>query len=366
MSKHTLPGRITSYLRRLSAEYKSDPTKSVEVDLLTHCRARVEEETDYDNWNGGTYGHDVWLYVPLQILARIGLRNLEPTQQSLLDDLNLLARSTPSEYFRAVQLEEIDEEDFGYQIASPISAHPALQPDKVDFWRPGLVRLFISHRDTDKRAAKQLAASLERYGVSCFVAHDTITPMSEWRKEIMKGLETMEAMLVFLTDAFEASTFTNQEIGYALGASKPIISLKLESRDPPGFISHEQALRGKINDPDSCARALYPLLAKAIGNPARMNDGLVSAFASSSSFDETRDRFETMSETIDKLEEHHVSTIVSAYRTNDQLHNSIYLNNNRDRLRKYLSRAAGRQFEISGTEIKEIRSRRSDEREIPF
>ena len=34
------------------------------------------------------------------------------------------------------------------------------------------------------------------------VAHDTIAPMTEWRLEIMRGLETMEVMLVFLTDDF--------------------------------------------------------------------------------------------------------------------------------------------------------------------
>ena len=69
--------------------------------------------------------------------------------------------------------------------------------------------------------ARRLGDALCAYGISPFVAHDTIVPMKTWQLEIEKGLETMEVMLAFLTDDFHQSTWTNQEIGYALGKSVP-------------------------------------------------------------------------------------------------------------------------------------------------
>jgi hypothetical protein len=366
VSKHFLPSKLPSYLRRLAAEYANDPQRKLELEVVSTCRARVEAETEYDNWNGGTYGHDVWLYLPLELLGRIGLRNLNETRQALLDDLKLLSQSVPNEFFSQIHLEEIDEEDFGFQIAQPASSRPAINPESVAFWKTGLVRLFISHRDTHKAKANQLARALEKFGISCFVAHDTIKPMSEWRKEIMKGLETMEAMLVFLTDDFADSVFTNQEVGFAIGANKPIISLKLERKDPPGFISHEQALRGDMNDPVGTAKSLYPLISKAIGNADRLNDGLIAAFASAANFDEARDRFDLLAANIDKLEQFQLEAIVSAYEINDQLHNSIYLNNNHDRLKRYLERATGRKFEVGSGRIKEIAKRKLQNDDLPF
>jgi hypothetical protein len=366
LSDFLLPKKLTSYLRRLLAEYRADPAKTLQRDLVLNCRARTEVETDHDNWNGGCDGHDVWLYLPLDLLARIGLKKLDVTAQSLREDLQLLAQNVPNEYFHRIHLEEIDEGDFGCQMARPISFHPTTHPQAVSFWKTGLVRLFISHKDKHKAKANSLARALEEFGISCFVAHDTIKPMSEWRKEIMKGLETMEAMLVFLTDDFQDSTFTNQEIGFALGANKPIISLKLGQKDPPGFISHEQALRGDIDEPVDCANALYPVISQAIGNPDRLNGGLISGFVSASNFDAARDRFDLLASAVTKLTPSQVETIISAYEANDQLHNSIYLNNNSERLKRYLERATSRKFDFKAGQIREVKKTSLQEDDIPF
>ena len=128
-----------------------------------------------------------------------------------------------------------------------------MNPDNLSIWRPGLGRIFISHRDKHKAEARELADALEEYGFSSFVAHETIPANEEWRKVIVAGLETMEIMVVFLTDDFHESIWTNQEVGHALGRGVPIISLKLGRLDPPGFISHVQALRGSIQQPITAA-----------------------------------------------------------------------------------------------------------------
>jgi TIR domain len=112
---------------------------------------------------------------------------------------------------------------------------------------------------------------LETYGVSAFVAHDTIEPMSTWQREIEKGLETMEIMLAFITDDFHESSWTNQEIGYALGKDIPVIPVKLEGRDPDGFIGATQAVKGRLEQPSACVKKIYEILcdkARAEGTPS--------------------------------------------------------------------------------------------------
>src|SRR3546814_14055124 len=104
----------------------------------------------------------------------------------------------------------------------------------------------------------------------------------------MKGLETMEVMLVYLTDDFSDSIWTNQELGFALGKAVPIISLKLGRKDPPGFISHEQALRGHMESPVEAAKGLYPLIAKAVNRQERLNEALINSFAMAPDFTEAK------------------------------------------------------------------------------
>jgi hypothetical protein len=69
-SKHYLPSKIGSYFRRLSLEYaRTDHTRLLEI--ITAARVQVIEETSYDNWNGGTYEHDVILFLPAEIVGEL-------------------------------------------------------------------------------------------------------------------------------------------------------------------------------------------------------------------------------------------------------------------------------------------------------
>lgn len=363
---HYLPTKIGSYLLRLHAEYAARE-RALEMEIVTSCRARVIEETDFDNYDGGTHGHDARLYLPLHVLAKVGIKQQDKVAEAICSDLNDLARQVPNEYFRAVQLELNDENDPEYQAAIPFSQKQPANPDTLPFWKPGMVRLFISHRDTHKVDANELASALEPYGISSFVAHDTIQPMSEWRKEIMRGLETMEVMLLFLTDDFQDSIWTMQEVGYALGADRPIISLKLGKKDPPGFVSHEQAQRGNKDKPVEAASALYPLIAKALGQRERLQAALVASFVAAPDWGDARSRFDRLNGGVEKLSEKELTAIIDGFYRNDQLHNATYLTHGgHRRLRGFLERTTGKEFEIQGRRIKEVVAQSENLDDIPF
>jgi hypothetical protein len=164
----------------------------------------------------------------------------------------------------------------------------------------------------------------------------------------------MEVLLAFITDDFEGSVWTMQEVGYALGKGIPVVSLKLESKDPPGFISDRQALRGSLADLESSAQDMFTILGEAVGRKDRIQTALVAAFVASRDFIEARDRFNAMQRLIEKLTDAEVSMIVDGYYRNNQLYRSEYLDNKNHRLVRFLDAATDEEFTIEGRTIKEV------------
>lgn len=161
----------------------------------------------------------------------------------------------------------------------------------------------------------------------------------------------MEIMLAFVTDDLHDSVWTNQEIGFALGRSIPIVSLKMQDQDPSGFIGKLQALKCHYADVVSAAPDIYEILADKLGNRKRLQTSLIRAFVSSPNFRETRSRFDRMVNVVSELSEAEISDIVTGFRENDQLHNAIYLNNEYQRIRKFLKAATVKEYIIDGKNI---------------
>lgn len=161
-----LPTKLPSYLLRLNLTY--DRSGSVlERDLIAACRFAVDEDATYDNWNGGTHGHNVIMF-PLDELTKVDINDQARVGQGICEHLNMLAQGVENEFFNAVYLELEDENDPRFQRAVAYSSKPLVNPDKLSIWKPGLGRVFISHRDKHKAAARQLADALEAYGMSSF------------------------------------------------------------------------------------------------------------------------------------------------------------------------------------------------------
>ena len=106
----------------------------------------------------------------------------------------------------------------------------------------GKKRVFLSHKAKDRAKVSGIKKVLEKENASCFVAHDDISPGSQWQNEIVKALNTMDIFIGFVTDEFHQGSWTDQEIGYAYRRDVPRIFVKLENVDPKGFMSTEQAL----------------------------------------------------------------------------------------------------------------------------
>jgi hypothetical protein len=356
---------ICKYLKRLELEYsRTNHTRLLKV--ITEARVEVIEETFYDNWNGGTYTHDVILHLPPFTIGELSLDSQKELGAEICKDLNKCAGPVNNESFWSVHLELADEKDPGYQRSVNLTDQRQTDPDTLSFWKAGHLRLFVSHRDQHKVLARHLGDALSEYGISAFVAHDTIVPMKTWQLEIEKGLETMEVMLAFVTDDFHESTWTNQEVGYALGKSVPIISVKFGTKSPEGFIGSKQALKADLDRPEESAFTIYKLLVDEVGEK-RLRENLITAFCESADFDETKRRFDRLTTAISTLSSGEIKLIQNVFASNSQLHNAYHLSYY-SRLTNFMKRCTGQEFEIVAKDLvlKNQSSKKVPDDEIPF
>ena len=103
---------------------------------------------------------------------------------------------------------------------------------------------FLSHHHLDKLLAGDIRKLLETKGFAAFVAHEDITPSDEWEEAIRTHLHSCTALIAVVTENFANSSFTNQEVGIALEAGKPVIPIAfgVSGGNLPGFLKSKQAV----------------------------------------------------------------------------------------------------------------------------
>lgn len=355
--------KIIPALRRLRLHYQNKEEHGL-VSLIEASNIYIEPETAYDNWNGGIDGHDVFLFVPFEMMGLLDLDNEDAIFQRIKEDLGKATPEIQGEFISSLYIKANDSSDHKSQAAIPFTAKPRATPSSTGLWRENALRLFISHRDTHKALANELAESLGPFGVSAFVAHDAIKPMKKWRNEILNGLLTMEVMLVLLTDDCHESVWTNQEIGFALGKGIPIIVLKVGATDPKGFIEEYQAQIVSNESMYDTAPLIQKTLINEIGQKGRLKEILIEAFIASTSYMDANASLERLTQTVDHLTDKEFLKIVKGYAENDQLHGCIMLHNRGNWFKRYLESATGKKLIFQTNKILEAPEDNSDI--IPF
>jgi len=145
-----------------------------------------------------------------------------------------------------------------------------------NLWKAGFFRLFLSHISGFKEKTHILKSLLEKYGISCFVAHDDIKPTTLWQNEIEKALKSSDALVALLMDGFHESSWCDQEIGFALGRDIPVIPVKKEL-DPYGFIGKIQAIQGSEKTITEVATKIFNILVDLPETREKIINSLINA-----------------------------------------------------------------------------------------
>lgn len=174
--------------------------------------------------------------------------------------------------------------DFAQQAASA-------SPPKVDppFWRQGMFRVFLSHLSEHQGFAGDFQEAMLKYGISCFVAHKDIEPTKEWQLEIETALATCDALIAFLHPGFHKSSWTDQEIGFAMGRDVPTYAIRF-GQDPYGFIGRFQAFSGAGKSADILASEIFDTYRIHKQTQSQIGEILIALFHESHSFVDAKAR----------------------------------------------------------------------------
>jgi len=179
-------------------------------------------------------------------------------------------------------------------------------------------RVFISHSYVDRELAGSIKAEIESYGVKSFVAHDDISATEEWLDVILQVLRQCDVFIALLTNQFQESDWTDQETGIAVALQKKIIAIKIDT-DPYGFISKYQALKWRLEEPDT---SLADLVKTLTDQKVISRENLIDGFRNSRSWEEAARRANTLSK-LAPFAKQEIDTIFAAAAENYEIYQSF-------------------------------------------
>lgn len=322
MTEYAITRKLNHYRKQLMLLYKGAGEHLLE-DILATAPIYINEGYNYDNWNGGQYGHALTLYLKDEVYGKIGgFEKIEELTARIKNDFNQASASIENESIDAVFIELFNPEDAECQAAIQPNGIASIDGERVSLWRSGYLKLFISHRDKHKHAAHALAEYLLPYGISCFVAHDDIEPTEEWRHEIEKALRSMDAFLALLTDDFSGGNWTNQEVGFAIARGVPIVPLKVSTLNPYGFMEIYQGLPGNLDNMTQTANSVFKLICQKFDGRNIVKRATIAAFINSVSYVDSMAAFERLQD-IPQFTDDELDHLAHGYNKNNQLHGCI-------------------------------------------
>lgn len=363
-----LPRRVDSYLATLNRIYERAGDTLLR-EIVVNGVVSIQEGWDYDNWNGGTYGHAITLTVPEDIFMR-AMDTRDELQSRLVTDLNKLDNSQNehvSHVFIEMDVSEYDDwrEESGV-YRPPMASHsvPANALERI--WGHQHVRIFLSHKAAVKVETAQLKKAFLRCGIAAFVAHEDIEPTQEWQREIERALFSMDALVALLSSDFHDSDWTDQEVGVAIGRGVPLIAVRL-GRDPYGLMGKGQGLGGcSWADTNNIVNNVFHLLQKRLPDTSRLFECALAAYSESESFADSAWKIEHLLSCFHDVSTTQAERVLAAYQANAQNRSSF---KGMDLLRPLLNRWTGKEWTVANNELTIAEAEvaaEAEETDIPF
>jgi hypothetical protein len=310
MSTSQFPISVSDFVNSLQAllYHQNDPEAAK---LLAVASTTIEYE-DYDNWDGGTHSWSLRLFFSIEVFAGIESK-VVTLEKRILEKAQSLLRGYTSHFLGRVILAPQLIAAFGVRARVPSDQ------EVKHIWGDAFFRMFLSHVTAHKKQVGELKRALGQIGVAAFVAHEDIEPSLEWQREIELALGSMHALAALLTTDFHQSSWTDQEVGWAMGRGVPVIPVRL-GVNPYGLMGKIQANEGNLNFSSLTAQGIVEVLLKNEVTHTRMRAALVEAFGRASSWETRKAMLQLVEQVTDFTEEEKNSlrhTVVSNHKVMD-------------------------------------------------
>ena len=101
-SQFALARDIDRYLAAVSKMYAHEGDRQLQ-EIVVNAQPRVHEAWSSDNWNGGTFGHALYLVVPEALFLSLA-KQKKKVEKRIREDLNSV-HNVPNEFIQEVFLE---------------------------------------------------------------------------------------------------------------------------------------------------------------------------------------------------------------------------------------------------------------------
>lgn len=338
-----LPQKVERYLATLSKLYAQDEKRQLQ-EIIVNAQLRVHEAWSSDNWNGGTYGHALFLILP-EPLFLTAVNQKDGIRNQIKEDLNKL-HNEQSEFIEEIflEMEVVEDHEWRKESGLLVAGKRVVPPDATKrIWGDDGFRVFLSHKTEVKKETAILKDGLRLFGITCFVAHEDIYPTKAWQDEIENALASMDGFVALMTDNFHDSDWTDQEVGYAVARGVPIIAVRL-GKNPYGFIGKFQALTSTWTAAD---KDIVKILIK--------NDQILSAYIQALRNCPSWDSGNALAKIlpgIEKLTASQIDALVATYNETSELSGSFGFNGTKPNVHgpglvSYLNRLGNLQFKYS-------------------
>lgn len=197
----------------------------------------------------------------------------------------------------------------------PVTSPPVAVSMTVRSARP--LFIFASHLSSERSFLGHVRAELEHFGITLFVAHDSIPDDATWQHEIEKALDEADAGMVFLHPGFKESDWCSQEVGWLLGRHVPVMPLNF-GVTPYGPLGKLQAGPERSAAPQT----LVDKILERLVNQEALREGLVASFVKAMETSGSFNRTDRIWKHLRDLEcDADLSAqLLAATKANDQIH----------------------------------------------
>mgnify|MGYP005876638531 CR=1 FL=1 len=321
--KFILPYKIGTYLNMVSAIWMHQ-NPNLECIPILNYPCEITLGVDYDNWNGGTYGHQISFYIPVELFIKICDNKID-TEKSIMEAINLVFQAIPNEFIHSVEI-LLDESSYIESQNENNPLLPAEENEADNLWKDkgkSKYRIFLSHKTDVKENVARVKKSLESWGCSCFVAHEDIEPTKEWAKQIELALRSMDAFVALVSTNYHTGAWTDQEIGFALCRKIPCIAVMLCKDSPLGLLSVTQALRAVTWE--NCPEKIFRLFLRQEG---KIIDSLIDSFANMDTYADKNSSAQFLKD-IKSLNSEQKERLVRNHDDNYYLQRSVHAHNSK-------------------------------------
>lgn len=195
-------------------------------ELILKAEVNVQN-TDYDNWNGGTYGYTVFLNLPVKVYASMQKDEIEEAEKVIGETLNEVTKGDDNHYFGVQIAPRFTTSDIDWDI---IGGEPGKMQLKADIEAVKDLMIAVSTggpriQEVDARYKSLNGSVHQRCKQLNIKYNNNFVGLWDWYGKWSSELPTYQSRRLFINELFAPTLTAFEENGANTGIAVPIVEL---------------------------------------------------------------------------------------------------------------------------------------------